>query len=316
MNCECFSFIFLILITFLLIKKSDNFIVLPLKFTNKKIQINKDSKNKVNNFLSEINKNQIYAIFSIGSPPKEIEFYLTNEKTFYGILSNYCPEESVSSYNPFLSKNYENIISNSLSIDSKTKASIAKDNCSFYIDLNLTKYITIDKFNFLLCNFTNINKKNPISDKYCGIMGLTKYDNDIYYYNENFINYLKKQKVIYSYCWGLLFFDKENTYNISDYIKNQYLGFLIIGINEKDYFDIFKTNNIKNGYIAETNHFDYYGYKFDKIFFYDINKKEIIISNNTLFEFVLDYIYIISEQEYYEQIKEKFFKNYLTRIMP
>ena len=311
MNCECFSFIFLILITFLLIKKSDNFIVLPLKFTNKKIQVYKNSTNKVNNFLSEINKNQIYAIFSIGSPPKEIEFYLTNEKTFYGILPNYCPEESVSSYNPFLSKNYEIIISNLLSVDSISKASIARDNCSFYINLNLTKYKIIDKFTFLMWNYSNINNKNSVSDKYCGIIGITKYDNDIYYYNENFINYLKKLKNIDSYSWGIIFFDKENSYNINDYILKKYSGFLIIGITEKDYFDIFKTNNIKNGYIVETNHFDYYGYKYDKIFFYDLNKKEIIISNNTLFEFTLDYQYILSGKEYFEKIKHYFFKKYL-----
>ena len=311
MNYYFFNFFFGILIAFLRINKSNNYIVLPLKFNNKKLKKYNNSKNQVDNILCEMNENQLYTIFSIGNPQKNIEFYLTNEKTFYAILSNYCSEESLSTYNPFLSKNYESIIANLLSVDSISKASKSRDKFSFYIYLNLTKYITIDKFHFLLGNYININNKNSVSDKYCGLIGITRYDNDIYYYNENFINYLKKLKLIESSSWGIIFFDKENNYNISEYFIKQYSGFLIIGITEKDYFDIYKTSNIKNGYISETNHFDYYGYKFDKIYTHDLNNKEIIISNNTLFEFSLDYNFILSGQDYYEKIKQYFFKKYL-----
>ena len=200
--------------------------------------------------------------------------------------------------------------SNIVAYGSFNKGSIATDNCSFYLDKNLTKFKILDKFYFLLANYSNIDNNNVSPDKFCGVIGITKNNYDLYFYNENFIIYLKKEKIIDDYSWGLFYFDKENSYNIIESIRNKYDGFYIIGINEVDYLDIFKTTNIKTAYFTESNNYDFFGFYFDKAFFYDKYNKEIICSNNTLFEFILDYNYILSNKEYFDNIQNEFFQKY------
>ena len=299
------------LIIFLIIIKTNSYIVLPFKTTNIEINLNDNSKNKIDYFIKEINKNQLYTILSFGSPPKDIEFFLTSEKSFYAILSNFCFEDSLSTYNPNLSENFKSLKTNIISYGSVNKGSLVRDNCSFFIDTNLTKYKKVDNFCYLFGNYSNPENKKLSQDKFCGVIGITKENYDLYFYDENFIIYLKKEKIIDSYSCCFLYFDKENSYNINESIKNKYDGFYIIGINEKDYFNIFNTRNIKIGYFAKSNHFDFFGYNFDKIFFYDSFNNEIICSNNTLFEVVLDYNYILSDKEYFNKIKKYFFEKFL-----
>ena len=300
------------LIILLIINNTYNYIVFPFKSTNYKFNSNNNhSINDVDHILSEINKNKLYSIISFGNPPKNLEFYFTMEKMFYAVMSNFCPKDSNSSYNPYLSITYKNL-SSFYKFGPIENAYLSTESCSFYNNSNLKESKIIKSFSFIFGNNTSPKNKNIDKNKFCGTMGLSKNLHG-FIYDENIINYFKKTDIIDSYSWSIIFFDKDNSYNIDDDIKNKYDGFYIVGITNNDYLNIFKTENIISSYASKTNDFsNYFQYNIDLIFFYEqSNNNRNIISNNTLIEFDLDYNYIISKLEYYIKIKKFFFQKYL-----
>ena len=311
LNEYIIKFYMYILIIFASINNTNNYIILPFKSNNIKISFNDDAFDKVKDFLSEMNKNQLYTLIPFGNPQKYIEFYLTMEKTIYSVLSNFCPEGTFSSYSPYFSKTFKNLSKESFSFDTIIDGFRVEDNCSFYNDFNLTESITIDSFEFILGNNSSPGYKNMEPDKFCGSLGLVKNPNEYYLFAKNFISYLKDERIINSYSWGIFFFDKEKSYNIDYAIQDKYDGFYIAGISEDNYLNIFKTTNVTSTHSPKTNNF----ISFDKIYFYDSpkNKTEYLISNDTSSELVLDNNYIIVGIEYYEKIKEIFFNKYLEK---
>ena len=290
--------------------ESNNYIVLPFKIKNLEIDLNNNSINPIDNFLSEINKIQmLYSLIQFGEPPKYLEFYFTMEKSIYTVLSNFCPEETFSLYNPYFSQTFKNKSTNSISFDTIVNGSIAQDTCLLYTDLNLTKYKIIDSFEFILGKSSSPGNKKLEPEKFCGELGLVKNPNEYFIFAKNFINYLKEEKIINSYQWGIFFFDKEKSYNIKDDILSKFDGYYIGGITEDDYFNIFKTTNIISINSPKTNNY----ITFNKIYFYDSpnNKTEYLVSNDTEAEIILEHNYIMSSIEYYKQIKSYFFKNHL-----
>lgn len=295
----------------ILIITSYNYIILPFKSTNISINLINTLTTPIENILSEINKNQLYSLVSFGNPPKNLEFYFTMKKSYYAILSNFCKNGTSTSYNPFFSTNFTNKTNIPLiEFDILNNGKIGFDKCSVYIDLNLTKIKNIDSFEYILGNYSFSKYRNLDSDKYCGMIGLVKDPNESFLFAQNFICYLKLRKLINSYAWGIFFFDKENSYNIDYDIQKQYDGFYIGGIPLDNYSEIFRAVNITNIYSKKTNNY----IEFDKIYFYENNSKkknEYLVSKNTTIELVIDNNYIISEFEYYNKIKELFFKKYL-----
>ena len=301
------NFHFYLLLVFIT-NSSNSYLILPFNSThiNLKLKENINKLNSVQNLLSEINKNQLFSIVQIGNPPKNIECYLSMETTVIAILSDFCPNGSISLYNPHLSKNFKNYSDYLISIGPINNAAIVKDNCTFYNDINLTKKEYIEDFIFLLGNYSSSNNEIKDKNKFCGRIGLYKSLHPTYAYAQNFITFLKEKNFIDSYSWGLFFFDKDKSYNINNEIQNKYEGFYIVGITDKDYLNIFKTTDIISVNSIENN------INF-KVFFYDLlyNKTEIICSDNSLINFIVDYNYIISDKEYYEKIKHSFFQKYI-----
>ena len=298
--------IYFIIIIFSVI--SSNYIILPFHSTDIKLNL-QEKINKINSLdylLSEININQLFSTIQIGSPPRTLEFYLSMDTTVYSILTNFCPENSFSSYNPNLSKNFKNYSDYSLSLGPISNAALVEDNCTFFSDLNLTKFINIEKFTFLLGNYSSSDNKYKDKEKFCAKIGLYKNLIPVYAYAKNFITFLKEEKIIDSYSWSIFFFDKENSYNINNDIQNKYQGFYIAGISDKDYLNIFKPTDIIN-INAIDNNINF------KIYFYESpnNKTEILCSENSIINFNIDYNYIISEKDYYDKIKNSFFKKYI-----
>lgn len=299
----------IIIFLFILFNCSNNYIVIPFNSKNLEMNLNDNSVNEVENFLSEINKIELlYSLIQLGAPLKNLELYFTMEKTIYTILSNFCPEGTFSSYSPYFSQTYKNLSKSSFSFDTIIDGLLASDDCLFYSDLNLTENKIINSFEFILGNNSSPGYQKLEPDKFCGCLGLVKNPNEHYIFAENFINYLKGKKIINSYEWGIFFFDKEKSYNINNDIYNKYDGFYIAGITEDDYLNIFKTSNIIGIHSPKTNNY----ITIDKIYFYDspMNRTEYLVSNDTIVEIVLDNNYIISDIEYYQQIKEYFFKKY------
>ena len=302
------TFLFYLLIKLLIIKYSNNYIILPFKSTHLNLNLNDNYDKKiyyVDFLLSELNKNQLYSIVPIGNPPKNLEFYFTMDNTLYPVLSGYCPNESISSYNPNLSQNFKNLTEYIVTVGPIINGAIAKDNCSFYNELNLSGMKYIENFEFLVGNYSSssieLNK-----NKYCGMLGLYKSSPGGYAYAKNFIKFLKEEKIINSYSWGLFFFDKDKSYNIDSKIQNEYEGFYIVGIEDEDYLKIFKTSNISNVNSIDNN------INF-KIYFDEPSKSNtnIICSYNSLVHFIVDYNYILADKEYYNNIVKYFFQKYI-----
>lgn len=292
------------LIIIFLVKISNNYIVLPFKITNIPFQETNDSI--IENFLSQININQLYTTISFGNPPKNIDFYLSMEQLVFSVLSNNCIKGSESSYDPTLSSTFQNQTLYNISAGHIRKACLATEKCSFYNDLNLSKNSSFDTFLFLLGN--NSSPKNTIdSDRLCGTIGLMRYSYNTILTNNHFIYYLKQNNIIDSYNWGLFYFNNDSSFHINREIQSMFDGFFIAGISNNSYLDIFKTENIHNSYVSSTIN---WSVNFNKIYYNDTNA-EYICSNNTMVFFTLELNYIVSDKNYYENIKDSFFKKYL-----
>ena len=297
--------IFLVIILYI-ISYSNNYIILPFKTTNTSFK-EEDNATIIENFLSQINTNQLFTTLSFGSPYKNIDFYFLMEQLSFSVLSNKCLKGSSSTYNPTLSNTFKNQTQYDMSIGSISKACLATDKCTFYKDLKLSKNITFDKLKFLLGNNSLPKDENIDSEKLCGIIGLIRYSYNTFLTMNNFIYYLKESNLINSYKWGIFYFDKDNSYNVDKEIQSKYDGFFIAGITNNSYLEIFKTENIFPQYTYSSL---FWSLSFNKIYYND-SEYEYIVGNNTPVEFVIDLNYITCTRYYYESIKKYFFQKYL-----
>ena len=285
-------------------------IVFPFKLTNLKMNINNDDTNIVDNFLSEINKNKIYSTIKIGNPSKNLELILSSNIFYYAIIQNFCPIGSDSSYNPYESQDYYNITKNDISYGLINQGHIAIDKCFFYNDLDLKNILEVSNFSYFLGDyiFKDDEKDSIEPNKFCGYFGII----DRYYllsYPENFIRYLKKEKIIDTYSWSIFFFNKDYAYNINEEIQNKYDGLYIVGINENDIYNIFKTTDIYVTHESKNKNTLGIVIKFNKIYYNNTNNNSAILCSNDA-ELGIDYNYIYSDKIYFESIKETFFKKY------
>jgi len=303
--------IYSFLIIAFLIQSSNNYLIFPFKTTKIpfKEQENSDIKT-IENFLSQININQLYTTVSFGNPPRNIDCYLSFEQSVFSILSNNCLKGSESSYDPKFSSKFKNQSSYHISVGKVRKACLANDECTFYNDIKLAKNSSFNDFLFLLGN--NSSPEDEIfvdSDRLCGTVGLMRYSYNTDYTINNLVYYLKQNKVIDSYTFGIYYFDSENSLDLPQDIRDKYEGYLIVGISNSAYLDIFKTDEVYNSYLSSTIS---WSIKFNKIFFND-SQSEYMCSNDTSIYFMLDYNYISCDEQYYNNIKNYFFKSYLEK---
>ena len=300
---------FLLLI--ILIELSNNYIVFPFKSTNPKLNIIYDtSSNFVNKFMEEIDKNKLYTSILIGEPKKELVMYLSMLDSHFGIMKDYCTKEVISTYDPYSSNSFILDKETSISISDLSNAIKGNDTLYFYIDQKLKEHMTIN-FEFLIPNITNKTIDDYIPNTFCGKIGLLKR----YYYPNpksyiNFIDYSKENKIIQSYQWGLFFFDKEHSYIIDKEIQNKYDGFIVIGLLETDYANIFKANDITSSYLIMGKSKNIEG-MFTSIYFKYLNKT-IYCERELGFGMDVDHNYIICAQDYYENIKKYYFNQYIN----
>ena len=302
-------FLFILII----FKKSNCYIVLPFKLTTIPFKESSNSSHSMfENFLSQININQLYTTLSLGNPSRNIDFYFSMEQVYFSVLKNNCLKGSNSSYDPSLSDTFKNETPYNISIGSLGKGCMATEKCSLYTDLHLSKTISLDSLEFIFGNNTSIKNTNFEMNRLCGNVGLMKHSFNVFLSSNNFIYYLKNNKIIDSYSWGIFFFDKEYKYNnkfldIDNKILSLYDGFFIAGITNNSYLEIFNSDNIDNSY---TTNQVYYDININKIYF-NTTRNEYVCSNNIKMFFSIDLNYIIADQNYYEKIKEYFFKKYL-----
>ena len=291
----------------IIINFSKSMFVFPFKSTNLSTNIGNNAV--IDDILFQLNKNQLYTSIEFGSPSKKIDFFLSLEIKMFAVLKNYCPEESNSSYIPENSKNFIPSIYYNLTFSKITKGKVGEDNCILYYDLSLKNKMFIHDFKYLL-GYSSINISS--NNNYCGILGLYhKLERDILYF-KSLASFLKGKREIDSYSWGIFYFDEEKTYNISENIQNEYDGFLIVGITENDYLNIFNTSRVINDYWVETEE-NYVGINYQKIFFFNKNEIQYLANNSTLINFVLDNNYNIFNTIHYNIIKDNFFQKYIEK---
>ena len=291
----------------IIINFSKSMFVFPFKSTNLSTNIGNNAV--IDDILFQLNKNQLYTSIEFGSPSKKIDFFLSLEIKMFAVLKNYCPEESNSSYIPENSKNFIPSINYNLTFSKITKGKVGEDNCILYYDLSLKNKMFIHDFKYLL-GYSSINISS--NNNYCGILGLYhKLERDILYF-KSLASFLKGKREIDSYSWGIFYFDEEKTYNISENIQNEYDGFLIVGITENDYLNIFNTSRVINDYWVETEE-NYVGINYQKIFFFNKNEIQYLANNSTLINFVLDNNYNIFNTIHYNIIRDNFFQKYIEK---
>ena len=279
---------------------SNTYIVLPFKIVNILANDNNfNSLNPIEQFLSIINNKKIYTSISCGIPPNIIEFLFSMEQYVTSINKNICQNNSYIQNSEYFTE-----INDELYIEK----------CSIYKDLNLTENITIDSLLFYSNKKENMNQdfiqeKNS-ENKYCGVIGLSRYPQNSNHNFKSFIYNLKNNNYINSYSFGFFFLDENNRQIIVDDEQEQYDGFFIAGITPDDNIDIFDTNLMSNAY-AEEGSLNW-AINFERIFYYEnINESlEYIDTNNTKVEFIVDLNYIISDEQYYQGIKKYYFQKF------
>ena len=187
------TLIYFLLIFSFLINNSYHYLIIPFKLFNSKPNINDSIEIGIEDFIREINKNQLYSEISIGTPESHLEIYYTMKETFSGIFSNYCPKDSNSSYNPFDSSSYKNITPFNIKVWSIINASLSLNIFTLYNDLQFNSKQNFKNFEFLLGKLDKYNEKDVELGKYCGMLGLLMKSYQGYLYNENFAS-LKERK--------------------------------------------------------------------------------------------------------------------------
>ena len=299
-----------------LFKIINNYIILPFKITNISFsEINGKFNDPVQEFLYKINFNKVYTSISFGTPENTIDFYFSMNEYISSIGLNSCLKNSESSYSPYNSQSYKKIFENNQENKNYNFHFLSKEQCSVYNDLDLNNNITFNSFEFYLKDNEDNNRDSDNGslieqNKFCGTIGLNRFPSSNYFNKKSLIYILKQNKIINSYSWGLFFFDPDKLYNVDDDTQNKYDGFFIAGVTLDDNIDMFNTDLVCNVY-AEENSL-YWTFYFERIFYYETinNKTEYICTNNTRVELVLDLNYIISDEQYYKDIKKIYFQKF------
>ena len=237
--------IYLCIISFFnIIIFSKNYIIVPFnsyKLKRKNYLINSNIKN-IDFFLE---KDKLYTLMYLGNDI--IEIYLTNDFFNFFLGNGLCRNNSFSTYNPLNSNYYKNLTEYIYRYSYIINASISSDKCILFNDFNLNNNISLNNLSFLY-GINNYKKELYNMSQICGYIGLQTESGDEFLKEYNFIKILKKNRIISSYTWTIIYFDNStlNKYKmIGQNIINKYDGFLLSGIDEKDIKYIYSTNDIR-----------------------------------------------------------------------
>ena len=309
------KFYFLLLIINYFFKFSYEFIVIPFHYLNDKTK-NDYNFNEISgkDFL-EFTTSKLVSSISIGSPIKELEIYITMDYKLFFIGKGYCEKNSLSLYDPIKSnsfKNYDKFFSSPF--DDLRNMTIGNESSNLFNSYNLESNITLIGMNILYGNKVNILNKIYYKDKICGIMGLKLHDMEDSYYSKfmqfSFENSLKLNKIDNYSDWTIEFFNDEERK------KNKgFDGYLIYGATDNKYLKEIKNIDIENIIFSYTNSLANvieWSISFKEIYYINPdleNQTKIVLTAGVEFNFDLDYYFVT--KDYFDSIKDNFFKPYL-----
>jgi len=284
-----------------------SYVVLPFnikkKFINSSISIEKQLE-------YYLEKDNIISIISFGEESKSLELYLTLNEYSFSLSNDTCLEDAYSSYNPFLSKSFKNTTDYMDLLVNIKKYCRAIEKFTIFNDIYLNKNVSVNNLSFIFG--VNINHgKLDNSSKICGTLGLQLYNENYHLFKDvYFVKSLKKSKIINSYTWSIIYLNETIEKNvILNYTKKLYDGLLICGINESDYFTIFKTNNFTSVNAAKRYSSIYWDLTNINISYEYSNQKYISLDNRISFDF--EHKYITCTKSFFNSINSTFFKNYI-----
>jgi len=228
------------------------------------------------------------------------------DQYFFTLAKGFCLSNSISNYVPSESNTYEKATTTVFS-SLFTNGTLSKENFTFYNNSNSIA----NKLEFILGIASSEIFDITDLDKICGYLGLQSSSGSIYIESYSLIYELKSKGIIDSKKWGIIFYDEKNK-------KNGYDGALFLGIKEKNYNDILnidKKPNINYNY-SSVYSLQYltknvnWEIKFDEIY-YKINGQNYTFNKSLQGQFLVDYNYIISNEDFFNEIKNNFFDKYI-----
>ena len=305
--------ILFLLFNLFLIQCTPDIIVLPFKFLKDKSNIIYSLNNISGKDFLDLTTNKLITSISVGTPLKQLEIYLTMDYNLFFIGKGYCEKDSVSYYEPKNSNTFHSDQFYYYPFDDLRNMTIGNDTCEFFDDFNLK---TKKSFNFIhLLYGSKINLLNDIiyQDKICGIMGFKLHSMENSYYSKfkkySLENSLRANNISNYTDWTIqLFDDNEKKQN------NGYDGYIIFGAtNDKYLKDIrhFNYDDLKFSYVSTLSSAQEWGINFKEIYY---NNSEGNATKMTRFlksEFNFDLDYYFATKEYFDAIKNDFFKPYL-----
>ena len=292
------------------VKFSYNYIVLP--FNN--IKSNNNNKEEsiqesINNFLSN---EQLYTLISLSDNLTTELLYLNTRFYYFFLGKGLCRKDTLSEYSIQNSNYYKNISYFRNKFADITDVCYSKEKISLYSNIKFNENTTLNNFDFLFG--TNINNRE-FSDinKICGYIGLEiEYNNNLDSKEYNFIKILKKEKIILTYTWSILYFNDKLNYFLPDTIRNNNQGFFIFGLEEKDYKEIFLTEDIRTATAKPRIGMLDWSVFFNDIYFYnktDSDKSSYQI--NIKLSFDLESNFIIVTKDFFDNVQKTIFKPYI-----
>ena len=302
--------IFIFAILFL--KYNTNIIVLPIRKNRPNI------KKKDNDFSNEFYSKELYTEVLIGEPPQSINININTVSFNYYVQPESCYDNSPSFYNRSLSKTFQvrtpryEYVSDDM--DDFIDGAYVSDIFTFFNSTDLQTNITKERFEFFYSSFITGRNCNIT----CGSVGFGLKQRDLDSNSESFLNILKANKIINDSIWTYEFFDKKENKILNfpeiryKYIIDNFDGLLILGNFSNEYNP---KNYDKNNYIStlavERDKLLMWELIFHKI--YSINKEKISINKDIYADLSINYDYIISPKEYFEELIFPFFISYLEK---
>ena len=306
---------FLIFISFF--NFSFEYLVIPFHYLNDKSKMNYNLEEITGKEFLELTTNKLVTTISIGSPFKQLELYIQMDYKLFFIGKGYCEKNAISFYEPEQSTSFKKNSSSfySYPFDDLRNMTIGNDSCTLYNSYKLDKNTTLKGLHLLYGSKINILNDIIYKDKICGILGLKLHDmQDSYYmkFQSYYLTNSLKQNNISNYTdWVIEFFNDEQKK------KNKgYDGYLILGAGDNTYLQNIKKldeNKIEYTYCSSLSNAQEWTFDNNEIYYIypKDNNKTIMDNKYKKSEINFDLDYYFATKEYFDSIKNSFFKTYL-----
>ena len=299
----------LILINF--IEIAFGFIVIPFHFYNDRTNNNYYLNDISGKDFLELTTNKLVSTVSVGTPLKELDFYITMDYKPFFIGKGYCEKNTFSTYIPESSTSFSNNSFYSYPFDDLRNMTEGKDKCTFFNSYNLDRNTSLNNVQLLYGTMVNISNNIYYKDRICGIMGFKLHRLQESYYSKfkTLQDTLRANNISNYSSWSIEFFNEEQKNK-----NKNFDGFLILGVDDTYLEDVkkIKVDDILTTHTSYISNALEWMIGFNKIYYNytENNMTEMKKFSKSEINFDLEYYFV--SKEYYESIKSTFFKKYLT----